>query len=67
MVRKSIKKRARTRSGQFIADDPKTILKNEAYESTSILQNYKETMSKFFKLYWKESACQEEESILNIL
>jgi hypothetical protein len=51
MVRKSTKKRARTRSGQFIADDPKTILKNEAYESTSILQNYKETISKFFKLY----------------
>jgi hypothetical protein len=51
MVRKSTKKRARTRRGQFIADDPKTILKNEAYESTSILQNYKETISKFFKLY----------------
>tara|TARA_R100000742_G_C4279322_1_gene103580 strand:+ start:2339 stop:2503 length:165 start_codon:yes stop_codon:yes gene_type:complete len=51
-----IKRRARTKKGRFVPDDPKTPDRNEAYveevsENLSILESYKATLKKFRTLY----------------
>ena len=50
MVKK--KRRARNREGQYLADDKKTPYRNEAYkESLSILESYKDTVSKNWSIW----------------
>lgn len=46
------KSRARNAKGRYVADDPKTPDRNEAYKSRmSVLQGYSDTIRRFFKLY----------------
>ena len=45
-----IKRRARTKKGQFVPDDPSTS-KNEYWEYLSVLDGYNQTMKKYWSLY----------------
>tara|TARA_R100000664_G_C2686778_1_gene92479 strand:- start:417 stop:563 length:147 start_codon:yes stop_codon:yes gene_type:complete len=45
-----IKRRARTKKGRFVPDDPSTV-KNEYWEYYSILDCYRQTMKKYWTLY----------------
>ena len=54
MVRKNTtKKRARTKKGRYVADDPSTPKVNEAYVngSMSILEGYNNNVKKCFTIY----------------